>query len=106
MEEIPKKTLLLKHLSMFALSMDIITELTNTNTYQGLRILAKKGGDLMKKFIVLMHLISGTFAASFVLYFVRKNSSEHRSILTSVIGTQLLSWVFLFITPMIEKAKS
>jgi hypothetical protein len=60
----------------------------------------------MKKFIVLSHLISGTFAASFVLYFVRKNSAEHRIILTSVIGTQLLSWVFLFTTTMIEKAKS
>jgi hypothetical protein len=59
----------------------------------------------MKKFIILMHLISGTFAASFVLHFVRKNSSEHRRILTSVIGTQLLSWVFLFISSMKEKAK-
>jgi hypothetical protein len=60
----------------------------------------------MKRFIVFSHLISGTFAASFVLYFVRKNSFEHRKILTSVIGTQLLSWVFLFTTSMIEKAKS
>lgn len=60
----------------------------------------------MKKFILLMHLISGTFAASFVLYFVRKNSSEHRRIMTTVIGTQLLSWVIRFIPSMIEKAKS
>lgn len=60
----------------------------------------------MKKFMVLMHLISGTFAASFVLYFVRKNSSEHRRIMTTIIGTQLLSWVIRFITSMIKKAKS
>ncbi|WP_071394843.1 hypothetical protein [Bacillus tuaregi] len=60
----------------------------------------------MKRFIILMHLISGTFAASFVLYFVRKNSLEHRNILTSVLGTQLLSWLFLFTTYRMEKAKS
>ncbi len=72
---------------------------------QDFRSPAKKGGDYMKKFVVLMHLISGTFAATFVLYFVRKNSFEHRRIMTSIIGTQLLSWAFLFITSMIEKAK-
>lgn len=60
----------------------------------------------MKRFTLLMHLISGTFAASFVLYFVRKNTFQHRAILTSVLGTSLLSWIFLFITYKIEKAKS
>jgi hypothetical protein len=85
---------------MFAFSKDIKTEAANTNIK-----FYKKGGYYMKKFMVLMHLISGTCAASFVLYFVRKNSSEHRRILTSVIGTQLLSWAFLFIISMKEKAK-
>jgi CRISPR/Cas system-associated protein endoribonuclease Cas2 len=85
---------------MFAFSKDIKTEVANTNTK-----FYKKGGYNMKKFMVLMHLISGTCAASFVLYFVRKNSSEHRSILMSVLGTQLLSWVLLLITSMNEKAK-
>jgi hypothetical protein len=85
--------------------MDIITELANTNCTPRLHSSAEKGGDGMKKFIVLMHLISGTCAASFVLYFVRKNTSEHRRIMTSIIGTQLLSWAFLFITTMLKKAK-
>lgn len=86
--------------------MDIIPELANTNPNRIFRDITKKGGEFMKKFTVLMHLISGTFAASFVLYFVRKNSSEHRKILTSVIGTQLLWWIYYFITSGIEKAKS
>jgi hypothetical protein len=94
-----------KHRNLFAFSMDIITELVNTNTNPRFCSPAKKGGAYMKKFMVLMHLISGTFAASFVLYFVRKNSSEHRRIMTSIIGTQLLSWAFLLIRSMIEKAK-
>lgn len=87
--------------------MDNITEKANTNTnIETSQSCKKKGGDFMKKFMVLMHLISGTFAASFVLYFVRKNSFEHRRIMTTVIGTQLLTWVIRFITSMIEKAKS
>ncbi|WML53362.1 hypothetical protein RCG17_01240 [Neobacillus sp. PS3-12] len=93
------------NINMFAFSMDIITELANTNSNSRLRSPSKKGGTYMKKFMVLMHLISGTFAASFVLYFVRKNSSEHRRIMMSIIGTQLLSWVFLLIRSIIEKAK-
>ena len=60
----------------------------------------------MKKFIVLMHIISGTFAALFLVYFVKKNTNEHRSILASIYGTQLLLWVFLFIPSIIKKAKS
>jgi hypothetical protein len=82
--------------------MDIITELANTNPRLSP---AKKGGDYMKRFMVLMHLISGTFAAAFVLYFVRKNSFEHRRIITSIFGTQLISWVFLFIATMVKRAK-